>query len=300
MVSQCTTRRSCTLYFATAGRATVVYTVEAEDGRTRQVAVPLSTFPPSQFVINFVIPYLLAVVYLVAGVWVYWRRPQTRIGQAFAVFCCAVAIVIGTVFDLNTTHRLVRLWCAALPLATAAVIHLALVCPQERKLVQRWPALCFTPYLPALVLAVINELYLYDTANPRAHFFPWLMSYIFAGLGMAIFTSLLIHARQRPASSVVRQKARIILLGTVLAFGPTAVWIVASLLGDRLSASAQLSAAHAFPPGHCLRYPSLPSAERGPGDQQGVSLHFAHHSDPGSLLLPDSRRTSFPHRNSSQ
>ncbi len=209
---------------------TVVYTVEAEDGRTRQVAVPLSTFPPSQFVINFVIPYLLAVVYLVAGVWVYWRRPQTRIGQAFAVFCCAVAIVIGTVFDLNTTHRLVRLWCAALPLATAAVIHLALVCPQERKLVQRWPALCFTPYLPALVLAVINELYLYDTANPRAHFFPWLMSYIFAGLGMAIFTSLLIHARQRPASSVVRQKARIILLGTVLAFGPTAVWIVASLL----------------------------------------------------------------------
>ena len=213
---------------------TVVYTVESEDGHggwfTRPVAVPLSTFPSLQFVINFVIPYLIAVTYLIAGLWVYWQRPHTQVGQAFAIFCCAMAIVTGTVFDLNTTHRLVRLWCAALPLVAAAVIHLALVCPQERKLVRRWPALCFVPYLPALALVAVNEFYLYTPANPRSYFLPWLASYVFMGLGMMIFVGLLIYTRQHPVSSVVRQQARIILLGTVLAFGPAAAWIVASLL----------------------------------------------------------------------
>jgi GAF domain-containing protein len=213
---------------------TVVYTVESEDERggwtTRQVAVPLSTFPPSQFIVNFVVPYLIAVAYLVAGMWVYWRRPQTRIRQAFAVFCWAMAIVTGTMFDLSTTHWLMRAWCAALPLVAAALIHLALVCPQEREIVRRWPALSLAPYLPALVLVAINEFYLYHPANPRAYSLPWLASYVFLGLGMMVFVSLLIYTRQRPASSVVRQQVRIILLGTALAFGPTAVWIVVSLL----------------------------------------------------------------------
>ena len=235
---------------------TVVYTVESEDGRggwtERLVTVPLGTFPPSQFVINFVIPYLIALVYLGSGLWVYWRRPQTRVGQTFAVFCCAVAIVTGTVFDLNTTHRLVWLWCAALPLVAAALVHLALVCPQERESGRRWPNLYLAPYLLALALAAINEVYLYNPPHPRAYFVPWLISYVFMGLGMVVFVSLLIYTRRRPESSVVRQQARIILLGTVLAFGPTAVWIVTSLL-SRLFPGLYLEAA--FQP--ALNFPPL-------------------------------------------
>ncbi|MDY7042366.1 MAG: histidine kinase N-terminal 7TM domain-containing protein, partial [Chloroflexota bacterium] len=213
---------------------TVVYTVESKDESggwiERQVAVPLSTFPSSQLFVHFAMPYLAAVVYLVAGLWVYWKRSQSHSGRAFAIFCCAMAIVTGAMFDLNTTHWLVRLWCAALPLAAAALIHLALIYPQEHALVQRRPALCFVPYLPALVLASVNELYLYDFAGPRAYLSTWLASYVFLGLGMVIFVSLLIHTRQNPESSVVRQQSRIILLGTVLAYGPAAVWVVTSLL----------------------------------------------------------------------
>ncbi len=222
----------------------VVYTVESADGRgawvERAVRVPLTAFLFSQFVANFIIPYLIAVVHLVMGLWVYWRRPQTSVGRAFAVFCCAVALVTGCMFDLNTSHRLVRLWSAALPLVTAALIHLALVCPHERGIVRRWPAMVLVPYLLALVLLVVNEVYLFLPSDPRSYFTPWLASYVFMGLGMVIFVSLLIHARQNPPSSVVRQQARIILLGTVLAFGPTAAWLVVSLLA-RLFPSLNLN-----------------------------------------------------------
>jgi GAF domain-containing protein len=235
---------------------TVVYTVESRDERggwtERSVAVPLSTFPQPQFVINFVIPYLVAVIYLGVGLLLYRQRSQTRVGQAFAVFCCAIAIVTGAVFDLNTSHRLVRLWCAALPLIAAAIIHLALVCPQERGSVRRRPALLFIPYLLALVLVVVNEWYLYAPDNPRAYFIPWLLSYAFTGLAMVIFAGLLIYTRQHPESSIVRQQARIILLGMIMAFGATTAWIVASLL-VRLFPSLNLNVS--FQP--ALNFPPL-------------------------------------------
>ncbi|MCR4408126.1 MAG: GAF domain-containing protein, partial [Anaerolineae bacterium] len=234
----------------------VVYTVESEDGRggwiEHPVAVSLTTFPPFQFIINFIIPWLIAAVYLVTGLWVYWRRPRTRIGEAFAVFCCAVALVTGAVFDLNTTHRLVWLWSAALPLVAAALIHLALVCPREREGARRWPALYLISYLLALILAAFNEMYLYNPPHPRAYFVPWLVSYVFVGLGMVVFVSLLIYTRQHPESSVERQQARIILLGTVLACGPTVAWILVSLLA-RLFPGLNLDVA--FHPE--LNFPSL-------------------------------------------
>ena len=251
-------RNSAELRYLLQGRSpgeTVVYTVESEDGQggwiERPVAVPLSSFPLSQFVINFILPGLIASVYLATGLWVYWRRPRTPIGEAFAVFCCAVAIVIGTIFDLNTTHRLVWLWSAALPLVAAALIHLALTCPQERGLARRWPAQYLISYLPALILAAINEIYLYNPPHPRAYFAPWLVSYIFVGLGMVVFVSLLVHTRQHPQSSVERQQARIILLGTVLTCGPTVAWMLVSLLA-RLFPGLDLDVAFhpelSFPP----------------------------------------------------
>ncbi len=213
---------------------TVTYTLECEDEaggwQECSVAVPVTSFPPRELVTLFWVPYFIGLVYLAAGLGVYWLRGGTGGGQAFAFFCAFLSIVTGLFFDMVTNHWFVRLWTASMSVLAASVIHLALVFPEERPSIKRYPLLRFLPYLPALVLIVLSQSSLFDPGDPRAYFVFWRWNYIYIGLGVFCLLALIVHARLQPSSDVVRQQARIILLGSVLAFAPATIWFVLASL----------------------------------------------------------------------
>jgi len=210
---------------------TVWVMVTRPDGDLREEQVTLAPFPLIDMFLIFIVPYLAGLAYMGIGLWVYWVQGWGRAGQVFAGLCISVALMMGTLFDLNTTHRLSTLWCAALPFAAAAAMHLALVFPRESGLVRRVPVLRLLPYLPATFLALRSALSIYDVSQPWEYINRWRDSYLFAAISIVFFLGMLVYRMVRPYSPLVRQQSRIILLGATLAFLPVLPWLLINVLG---------------------------------------------------------------------
>nr|HID14259.1 PAS domain S-box protein [Anaerolineae bacterium] len=210
---------------------TVWVLVEHPDGELREEQITLAPFPLRDLFLLFIVPYLVGLTYLGIGVWVYWVQGWGRAGLVCTGLCAAVALILGGIFDISTTHRLAILWSAAVPFAAAAAIHLALVFPQEPRFVRRVPLLRLLPYLPAIFLTLRSALSVYDVSQPWGYINHWRNSYLFIGVGIFFLLGLLLYRLVRPPSPLVRQQSRIILLGAALAFLPLLPWLVPSILG---------------------------------------------------------------------
>ena len=201
------------------------------DGSVREEQIALARFSLTDMALVFLVPYLAGLAYLAIGIWVYWVQGWGRAGQVFAGLCAAIAMVVGGIFDLNTTHRLAILWCAAVPFAAAAAMHLAMVFPKEPRFVRRVPVLRLFPYLPALVLALRSAFSVYDVSQPWEYIHRWRFSYLFAAVGIFFMLGMFIYRLVRPPSPLMRQQSRIILLGTSVAFLPVVPWLLLNVLG---------------------------------------------------------------------
>jgi len=201
------------------------------DGELREEQVTLTSFPLRDLFLIFIIPYLVGLAYLSIGLWVYWVQSWGRAGQVFTGLCAAVALILGCIFDISTTHRLVILWSAAVPFAAAAAMHLALVFPQEPRFVRRISVLRLLPYVPATVLAFRSAFSVYDVGRPWEYIYWWRYSYLFIAVGIFFLLGMLAYRLIRPPSSLIRQQSRIILLGAALAFLPLVPWLLLNVLG---------------------------------------------------------------------
>jgi PAS domain S-box-containing protein len=211
---------------------TVQVTVADRDGHQQEVQIPLTSFPLKDMILFFLLPYLAGLAYLGIGIWVYWVQGWGRAGQVFVGLCVSMAMTIGLLFDINTTHLTAVLWCIAVPFAAAFAMHLALVFPQEPRFVKRTPILCILPYLPATLLAVRASLNVYDTSQSWQYIDRWFNSYVFVIAGIFFLLAMLTYRLIRPPSPLARQQSRIILLGTTLAFLPVVPWLVLVVVGQ--------------------------------------------------------------------
>ncbi len=201
------------------------------NGDLREEQITLMPFPMKDLLLIFVIPYVVGLVYLGIGIWVYWVQSWERAGQAFISLCVALALVLCGIFDINSTHRMPVLWSAAVPFGAAAAMHLALVFPRKPRLVQRMPVLRFLPYMPATFLALRSAFSTYDVSHPWAYIPHWRASYLFAVVGILFLVGMLIYRLVSPPSALVRQQSRVILLGSLLAFLPVVPWLLINIMG---------------------------------------------------------------------
>lgn len=213
---------------------TVTLEIEEPDGsggwQVRQAQLPLQRFPLHDLATLFLLPYVVGLIYLALGIWVFVVKSHLASGRSFAFFCAAIALFTASYFDVLSTHRLVRLWTASFPLVAASAIHLGLVFPQERTFIGKWRVLHYLPYAIAAAIAVWGEVILFDAADPRAYFVAWRWGFNYAGLAAVMFLGLVFWTRLHPATPEVRQQARIILLGSTAAFAPIVGWVVVAAL----------------------------------------------------------------------
>ncbi|MBU0704391.1 MAG: GAF domain-containing protein, partial [Chloroflexi bacterium] len=202
-----------------------------DDDDLREEQITLAPFPLRDMFLIFLVPYVVGLAYLGIGLWVYWVQGWGRAGQVFTGLCVSVALMMGALFDVNTTHRLSTLWCAAIPFAAAAAMHLAMVFPRESGLVRRVPVLRLLPYLPATLLAFRSALSMYNVSQPWGYINQLRDSYLFAAVSIVFFLGMLIYRLVRPSSPLIRQQSRIILLGATLGFLPVVPWLLINVLG---------------------------------------------------------------------
>jgi signal transduction histidine kinase len=202
--------------------------VDPDTGAEVEYTVELTSLPEDAFLSYFLLPYLLAWLYLAVGAWVLWTQRQGEVGPVFASFCAGTAIVIGLILDLYTTHWLWWAWVAAFPLTGSVLFAFALVFPQRVKALAgiRWPI--YFVYIPGLALAAIGALTTADWAQPMSYFGPWIWGRIWTGVAAMVFAGMLLYHRFFPSSPIVRAQARTVLWGAILSFAPFVIWSLAS------------------------------------------------------------------------
>jgi hypothetical protein len=206
--------------------------VTLPDGSARlHPSIPLTRFPQGDLLRLFWLPYLAGMAYLGIGIWIYVAKGSTRPGRALAFFCYATAVASALSFDLSTTHAMVDLWSVAIAMLGGALISLAMRFPQEWMPVGRRAWLLGLPYLLSIVLAAGAVIALHNTVNPWRYGSWWNRSYLYAVVGVAMFLGVTLYRAVSGRSSVVRRQARIVLLGSVLAFVPVAGWFAATAFG---------------------------------------------------------------------
>jgi len=205
---------------------TVSVAILTVDGDPRTVDVVLQPFPPADQISYFVLPAFLSLVFLVISLWIFGLRRTEPAGRAFSVMASSLAIVIGALFDLYTSHRFTYLWTMAAAISGGALIDLALGFPQEARIVIGRPYLRWIGYVIGIILAVNAYINLYDFENPTAYFGSWQNIYVFVGLsGLFYFGALAFHGFLSH-SPVVKNQARTILYGSLVAFGPIVFWLL--------------------------------------------------------------------------
>jgi class 3 adenylate cyclase len=166
------------------------------------------------------VPYVVGLAFAGLGMWVYALRWRTRAGRIYLILCSALVWLTAGFLDMNTTHRLVRLWATATPLAGTALVALALDFPWQTHWVRQWPALRWLVWAPGLLAIVRTNWQLFNGPDPWAYIDSWVDNYLLVTICLALFFALFMARMWYSGSAVVRQQCRVIVLGALLAFGP--------------------------------------------------------------------------------
>jgi signal transduction histidine kinase len=200
--------------------------VQGVDGSHREVTMTLTSFPIEGLTNYFIVPYAIALIYWGLGVWVFLARRSEASGRAFAMLCALVALGLGLNLDAYTTHWFPRVWITALCLAGSVAMHLALVFPQRVRLLNRAYVLRYLVYVPGVAIAVINQFTILDFDHPTAYFATFQAAFIFVGVGIFTVLAMMVYRGFLSESPIAKAQARTILLGSLLAFGPMAIWFL--------------------------------------------------------------------------
>jgi signal transduction histidine kinase/putative methionine-R-sulfoxide reductase with GAF domain len=191
-----------------------------------ETTVILQVFPGADQIAYFVMPAILSLVFLVVSLWIFGLRRTEPAGRAFSLLTSSLAIGIGALFDLYTSHRFTHIWTMAVAVSGGAMIDLALGFPREARLVIGRPYFRWIGYLAGLILAINAFGTLFNFADPLAYFSAWRMIYAFTGLSALFYFGTLAFHAVSAYSPVVKSQARTILFGSLIAFGPIVFWLL--------------------------------------------------------------------------
>ncbi len=209
---------------------TIPVRMRTPQGEQQTFQVTLSRFGLNDQITFLVLPYLLGLVFLASGFWIFNLRRNETAGLAFAAFAASAAIASGAYAESITTSVLAPVWAASIPLMGATLIHLAMVFPQESRLVRNNRYIQWLGYILATGIIAHIWISMANRENPLAYASAWRNGYVLAGAGGLVFMGTIVYRRVLSESAIVRRQANTILVGT-LGFVPITLWFILNILG---------------------------------------------------------------------
>jgi len=188
------------------------------------ISTTLQPLQLSDQIARMVIPFIIGLVYLVCGLWVFSLRRYDTTGQVFSTFSASVAVATAGSFDVFTTSQLTGPWTFCLGVAGGTLIHLALIFPEKIGLVRKYPFLVWLGYIPTVILVLWAYPTLFNYDDPLAYMLPRRLEYIYLGIAVIFFIGMGIFRRFTSLSPIVRQQSQVILGGAFFSFTPIAIW----------------------------------------------------------------------------
>jgi PAS domain S-box-containing protein len=202
------------------GRHPLRLSFDRREGLPYEVTIQPRHVQFGELFAQFIIPYLVGVAMLAAGVWVYRLGGERRAARAFLLFTSAVSVTTGAYLDVNTTHHFVIGWSLSVVIAAGALGYLSLVFPKPMPIVNKHPWVRLLPWFLVLPLALVDVREIYFPSSPWGYLQPWIMGYGIEAVAILFFLVTLVVRMASSSSPVTRQQSRIIIFGAALAFGP--------------------------------------------------------------------------------
>jgi len=204
----------------------VPYVVESE-GQSHDVTIPVDRFGVKDFLLTFLMTnFLCGFAFCVLGFIVVLLKPNMFSSWVFLVWSICVGGYLISGFEIMSSYNLVHFHYLIACLYPVITLHLALIFPDKKQIVIRFPALQYLIYLPFLVLIIAWQIYLLGFTHFMAatSFVSSLFSYKFLGsvtrvlllLSVVIFIVLVFHSMRKASTVSARLRARLIFLGAAI------------------------------------------------------------------------------------
>ena len=215
----------------------ISYVVESGN-ELREIGLPVVLFGVWDFVQTFLTTYLCGLALCILGVIVVLLKPNIYTSWVFLAFAFSLGGYLSTGFEIMTGYHLVRFHYFITVIYPFAVLHLALIFPDRKLILNRFPALEYLIYAPAAILVVAWQVYLSIfpdllgseslVATILSHKFLGTVTRIFLVINVLLFLLLVSHSVVKASTAQARQRARMILFGIGLGFLPPVVIMLAS------------------------------------------------------------------------
>ncbi len=208
--------------------------IAATQDPLREESILLIAFDSIYMWNYFWIYYFCGLIFLLIGIGTFWLRSDTKSAQIFAALTVVGAISLGAVFDLNTTQLFTRIWLVAVAFVGSINLLLAAHFPYKNKAFVKFRWLNWAIFIPSLIALIWAQWWLYLPSDPWVYALSWRALFILDGIGIGIAFVLLGNRSISSPSPLVKQQARIILIGALLAFSPLFVFFIVSGMGISL------------------------------------------------------------------
>ncbi|MBI5932392.1 MAG: GAF domain-containing protein [Chloroflexi bacterium] len=215
-----------------AGETIPVTIKRGADETEETFDVTLSVFPPEDRLKYIFIPRGISFVFLLISLWIFGMRRGESSGRAFSLFASSLAIIVGTLFDLFTTHTLTYLWTLALGVLGGSMFDMAMTFPQEFGPAIKRPYIRWIGYVIGFALAIRAFTVLFNFQTPMAYIGAWQTLYAFVLLASLTYFGFMIYNWKWSASPVVKLQAGTILFGAVMGFSFILAWLVNNIFGN--------------------------------------------------------------------
>lgn len=218
----------------------VVLTISSPTGSLEDYSVILSKLPVIDQISYFVVPYLIGLLYFTFGLYILAIRRYDQTGQAVALFSTATALTLALVFDLHTSNRLTVLWTISLALISSALFNLSFLFPESRSPSRRTTYLRWSSFLLGGAAALYAIPTIYNLARPTEYIKAWRIEYGLLGLSALVFLVQVFLRRRSGSTPVIREQARLIFWGALVAILPLSIRAIASFLSPSIYSSPWL------------------------------------------------------------
>lgn len=202
-------------------------------GAIREVRMPTARFTERDLWMTFGVFFLSGIACAAVGVITFLLRPAGGVTTSFLLFAYGMGLWCICKFDHVADHRyawIVFLASAVLPVAG---LHIALAYPERRGFARRGLLSQTAPYLVSLLLF---PLILYaDAASPRLYRLAQQLTLFLGATVIASALALWFHSYLRSPSPMVRLRAKVFLLGPLLAVLPVFVIFGVNSAGGNLN-----------------------------------------------------------------
>ncbi len=196
-----------------------------------ELTIPTMQFTLTDFLMIFGYYVFLGAAYLFIGVVVFVMKPDTKVSWVFLLTCLFISGYYIMTVDIVAIHcGFLRVFFFVQTFLPATTIHLSLIFPEQKRLIQRHPYLQFVPYIISLIIIIPLEIFYPEPMFVKIYqlvVIYWVVC-VFAFLSSIFFSFF------KNTSTLVRQRAKVVLFGAALAFPMPTLALLLSFLGITL------------------------------------------------------------------